>query len=81
MGDARLRLDAIVDQAVGDAARRPVERGIARLAAGVDQGRGVGAVRCVLSHDVRQARDFDAHPNASPDCGGIFSALGVISRV
>jgi hypothetical protein len=46
----------------------------------MDEGHGVGTVRCVLPHDVCQARDLDAHPNASPDCGGIFSALGVISR-
>jgi hypothetical protein len=45
--------------------------------AGMDQGRGVGTMRRMQSHDVCQARDLDAHPNALSQIAAASSALSV----
>ncbi len=89
MGHPGLRPDAFGDQRVGHPARGAVERGVGGGAASMDDGGNVGAKRRMVTHDVGQSRNLDAHRTFStiPSCHGYpeatasFGDFAVISRV
>lgn len=75
MGDAGLRRDAFGDQAVCDAARSSVERGVGRGAALVHDRRELRALGGMDAYDVGEACDLDRHARFPIPFGSDFDHL------